>query len=67
MRWPHFQQDNPADARFCNGCGARLQLTCPFCDHVYPLDARVLTVGVVRRNDPVTLLPVDARTSDGRV
>jgi uncharacterized OB-fold protein len=40
MRCPHCQQDNPAEARFCNGCGARLQLTCPSCGHVNPPGGR---------------------------
>src|SRR5215470_9161045 len=36
MRCPQCQQDNPAEARFCNGCGARFQLACPSCSHVNP-------------------------------
>ena len=34
MRCPQCQQDNPAGARFCNGCGARMELACPACNHV---------------------------------
>ena len=34
------QQENPAEARFCNGCGARLQLACPSCNHVNPSGSR---------------------------
>jgi class 3 adenylate cyclase/tetratricopeptide (TPR) repeat protein len=40
MRCPQCQQDNPAEARFCNGCGARLQLACPSCSHVNPSGSR---------------------------
>src|SRR5262247_1977142 len=40
MRCPRCQQDNPAGARFCNGCGARLQLACPSCSHVNPSGSR---------------------------
>src|SRR5437867_12671759 len=41
MKCPQCQQDNPADARFCNGCGTRLVLTCPSCDQVNPPASRV--------------------------
>jgi class 3 adenylate cyclase/tetratricopeptide (TPR) repeat protein len=34
MRCPQCQQENSVGARFCNGCGARLQLACPSCGHV---------------------------------
>jgi class 3 adenylate cyclase/tetratricopeptide (TPR) repeat protein len=40
MRCPHCQQDNPVEARFCNGCGTRLQLACPSCGHVNPSGSR---------------------------
>ena len=40
MRCPQCQQDNPAEARFCNGCGARFQLACPSCSHVNPCGSR---------------------------
>jgi class 3 adenylate cyclase len=33
MRCPHCQQDNPAEAKFCNACGGRLQALCPACSH----------------------------------
>src|SRR5262249_8310361 len=32
--------DNPAGARFCNGCGERLQLACPSCHQVNPPGSR---------------------------
>ena len=30
------QHDNPPDAKFCNGCGIRLELICPQCRHSNP-------------------------------
>jgi class 3 adenylate cyclase/tetratricopeptide (TPR) repeat protein len=32
--------DNPAAARFCNGCGARLEAACPQCGQVNPPGSR---------------------------
>ncbi len=29
MQCPRCQQENPPGARFCNSCGAGLELTCP--------------------------------------
>jgi class 3 adenylate cyclase/tetratricopeptide (TPR) repeat protein len=40
MACPQCQQDNPADARFCNGCGSRLLLTCPSCNQPNPPSSR---------------------------
>src|SRR5262249_17328017 len=40
MQCPRCQRENPADARFCNGCGARLELACAGCGHVNPLGSR---------------------------
>jgi ribosomal protein L40E len=31
MRCPSCNYDNPADASFCEGCGAKLELICPAC------------------------------------
>src|SRR5216684_3212543 len=31
MRCPSCHHDNPGDASFCEGCGARLELICPAC------------------------------------
>jgi class 3 adenylate cyclase/ribosomal protein L40E len=31
MRCPSCNYDNPADALFCEGCGAKLELICPAC------------------------------------
>jgi class 3 adenylate cyclase len=33
-------RDNPAGARFCNGCGAPLETACPACRHANPPDSR---------------------------
>jgi ribosomal protein L40E len=40
MRCPRCQQDNPAYAKFCLGCGARLALTCGSCGAELPGGAR---------------------------
>src|SRR5438876_317160 len=40
MKCPRCQQDNPAHARFCLGCGARLALACASCGTELPGDAR---------------------------
>ncbi|HET8533764.1 MAG TPA: adenylate/guanylate cyclase domain-containing protein, partial [Methylomirabilota bacterium] len=40
MRCPRCQQDNPAHARFCLGCGARLALACGACGVELPGGAR---------------------------
>lgn len=34
------QHDNPADAKFCNGCGTQLEMACPQCRHVNPPGSR---------------------------
>ncbi len=36
MQCPRCQQENPPEARFCNSCGAGLELTCPACRHSNP-------------------------------
>src|SRR5229473_7581517 len=33
MQCPSCRLENPATARFCNGCGIRLELACPACGH----------------------------------
>jgi ribosomal protein L40E len=40
MKCPRCEQDNPAHARFCLGCGARLALACSSCGAELPGDAR---------------------------
>ncbi|HWN05457.1 MAG TPA: AAA family ATPase [Candidatus Dormibacteraeota bacterium] len=40
MKCPRCQQDNPAHARFCLGCGSRLALACGGCGAELPGNAR---------------------------
>ncbi|MHC4104384.1 MAG: AAA family ATPase, partial [Planctomycetota bacterium] len=39
MQCPECQSDNPADARFCNKCGSKLEITCPKCSKANPPDS----------------------------
>jgi ribosomal protein L40E len=36
MQCPECQSDNPADARFCNKCGSKLEIACPQCNKANP-------------------------------
>jgi class 3 adenylate cyclase len=40
MRCPSCNYDNPADASFCEGCGAKQELICPACKASVSLGAR---------------------------
>src|SRR5438093_10596292 len=40
MRCSACETENPAAARFCNGCGARLEAACPQCGQVNPPGSR---------------------------
>src|SRR6516225_11302492 len=40
MRCAKCTRDNPGDAQFCQGCGARLELICPTCATANGLDAK---------------------------
>jgi class 3 adenylate cyclase/tetratricopeptide (TPR) repeat protein len=40
MTCPHCHHVNPADARFCTGCGQALALLCPACQTPNTLDSR---------------------------
>src|SRR3989449_377170 len=40
MRCPQCRQDNPAGAKFCAGCGGRLEAVCPTCGHPNPPSSR---------------------------
>jgi class 3 adenylate cyclase/tetratricopeptide (TPR) repeat protein len=40
MVCPRCRHDNPAGARFCNACGARLEQSCPACAHPNPPGSR---------------------------
>jgi class 3 adenylate cyclase/tetratricopeptide (TPR) repeat protein len=40
MLCPRCHHDNPAGARFCNGCGAKLEAACPQCGRTNPPGSR---------------------------
>ena len=40
MQCPQCQHENPEAAKFCNACGAKLDVACPQCAHVNPLGSR---------------------------
>src|SRR5881397_1511 len=40
MQCPRCHQENPLEARFCNSCGAGLEVTCPACRHSNPPGSR---------------------------
>ncbi len=40
MHCPQCQHANPAEARFCNACGAKLEAVCPACSQVNPPGSR---------------------------
>jgi hypothetical protein len=40
MKCPNCQTENPSDARFCNGCGQKLDLACPECGKTNPPGSR---------------------------
>jgi predicted ATPase/class 3 adenylate cyclase len=40
MRCPRCQAENPASAKFCSDCGARLETLCPGCGHANAPGAR---------------------------
>jgi class 3 adenylate cyclase/tetratricopeptide (TPR) repeat protein len=40
MKCPKCQHENPSDARFCNGCGQKLELACPECGKTNPPGSR---------------------------
>ncbi|MBI3455276.1 MAG: AAA family ATPase [Candidatus Rokubacteria bacterium] len=40
MKCPACQRENPAGARFCTDCGARLDVACPACQHANPAGSR---------------------------
>ena len=33
VQCPRCQHENSTGAKFCNGCGAQLELACPACKH----------------------------------
>jgi predicted ATPase/class 3 adenylate cyclase len=40
MECPKCQHENPEDARFCNGCGHKLEVACPECGKANPPGSR---------------------------
>ena len=40
MTCPACSHDNPSDAKFCNACGAKLELACPRCGSTNSPDSR---------------------------
>ena len=58
MRCPQCQQDNPAGARFCNGCGARVELACPACNHVNAPGSRFCNSCGTKPGDPARAAPL---------
>jgi len=40
LKCPKCQHENPADARFCNGCGHPFELVCPECEKANPSGSR---------------------------
>ena len=40
VKCPRCPQDNPPSARFCNACGATLEVRCSACDHANPPGSR---------------------------
>jgi len=40
VKCPKCQFENPADARFCNQCGDKLEMVCPACEKTNPLGSR---------------------------
>jgi len=40
MNCPKCQHENPEEARFCNGCGHKLELACPECGKMNPPGSR---------------------------
>src|SRR5713101_4340938 len=40
MQCSNCQYENPAEAKFCNACGAKLEARCPQCSHVNPSGSR---------------------------
>jgi class 3 adenylate cyclase len=54
MQCPACQHDNPPAARFCNGCGSRLELRCPGCGNVNPPGSRFCSGCGQSLNEPTT-------------
>ena len=66
MQCPRCQQENPAHARFCLGCGARLALACGACGTELPGGARFCLQCEVQHEigDSLTAIPTLERCVD---
>ena len=77
MTCSQCQRENPKGARFCNACGAQLELPCPQCDHLNPPGSRFcndcgapLTTGKTAKREKgekeASLLDARLQTLDSR-
>ncbi len=58
MRCAQCQRENPADAKFCNACGAKLDDSCPQCGRVNPVGSRFCNeCGTSLASTPQPLVP----------
>ena len=60
MRCTACEHENPSEARFCNGCGAQLELRCGSCDRVNPVESRFCN-GCGAELGPSVATPYSAR------
>jgi len=60
MRCPQCAQENPATARFCNGCGSRLETVCGGCGQANPPSSRFCN----GCGQPLSGAPVSPRAPD---
>ena len=59
MKCPKCGHENPEDARFCNGCGRKLELACPECGKVNPPESRFCNACGHNLKEPKTPTQVD--------
>jgi len=59
MKCPKCQCENPEDAKFCNGCGQKLELTCEKCGRVNPPGSRFCNECGHSLTEPEKVLPID--------
>ena len=62
-RCPQCQHENPPGARFCNGCGARVELACAGCGQVNPSGSRFCNGCGAKLGDPAPAGPEPRFTS----
>jgi class 3 adenylate cyclase/pimeloyl-ACP methyl ester carboxylesterase len=61
---PNCQRKNPADARFCTGCGAPIELPCPACGTANVGDSRFCKACGQRLSAPAAAPPAAVRGPD---